>query len=491
MRNILFSIGQIIGTSIMLFIFYRKATLQLGKESFGTWALVMGISSLANVGNLGLAGGLVKYTAEFYILKKFNDIRDSLNFSVLFVALFFFIICAIIYFFKVPIINFVINKPNARLVANSIIPYSLISLFLNGISLLFFSVIDGINKGFIKNIFNFLSTLIFVSFALILIDNYSINGIVYAQIFQSLFFLISSILSVILSIPGYTIFKFKWKKDLFKKIFTYSINLQGLGLITLLYEPLVKGILSKYSGLTAVSYYEIANKVIQQSKAFINLSVVNLIPKISALQATKDEYTSKKMYYFASELGTFVSILIFSGLVGFTPIFSKFSFGTLETDFYFIFIVLIIANLINSLSIPAFYFASAEGYLKILIFGNVIILATLVISTAILKLIVINSMILAWGLALSLGSIYFIQAYQKIKNLNNHWLLNRKNLILFLFSSIISSILFILSIRDSNIILVISVYIIFVISISYFFVFKLKKYPLLNNLIDNLGLKHW
>lgn len=484
-RNIIFSIIQIIGISLLLFIFYRRATSELGKETFGIWALVMGISSIANLGNFGFAGGLVKFTAEFYVLHKFKDIKDSLNLSVLFVSVFFAIICLIIYLSKVPIINYIIKESSYRNIAQLILPFSLFSLFLNSISLLFFSVIDGINKGFIKNIFNLLSTLIFVSIALLLIKNNGIFGIVYAQIAQSFFFLVASLTSVFFLIPQYSIFNTKWRKELFEKIFYYSINLQGIGIITLFYEPIIKGVLSKYSGLSAVSYYEIANKIVQQSKAFINLSVVNLIPKISALSATNQNQRSNSIYYFTSEMDVFVSLTIFLGLLGFSPLFSNFSFGIIDNTFLGLFIALCIANFINALSIPAFYFASAEGNLNILLFGNIIIISSLFFLIFVFNYLNLPNYIWVWVIALVNGSIYFILKYQNLHSLNYNWLFNFKIFIVFGLLLIITLTTYYLLISGYNNNLVIFIYLTYIVIINYFMIIKYKKFPQLNKLIEN------
>jgi hypothetical protein len=51
-------------TAILYFLLYKYLLDKLGIKLLGVWSLILSFSSIANLANIGITSGLVKFVAE-------------------------------------------------------------------------------------------------------------------------------------------------------------------------------------------------------------------------------------------------------------------------------------------------------------------------------------------------------------------------------------------------------------------------------------------
>ena len=97
-NNSLFTVAQIIIVSLCTFFLYRYIIATLGLEKLGLWSLILSITSLGNIAQVGFTGSLVKFSAELSFEKNYKKINAVLNSSILTIGGIIMLLVLVIFF---------------------------------------------------------------------------------------------------------------------------------------------------------------------------------------------------------------------------------------------------------------------------------------------------------------------------------------------------------------------------------------------------------
>jgi len=172
--------------------------------------------------------------------------------------------------------------------------------------------------------------------------------------------------------------------------------------------------LSKFGGLAFLGHYEMASRLVSQFRSLL----VNANQIVVPVVAEKIKTDSKEHFQdFYSKMNRLLLLFTFpmsTILIFLTPLISILWIGELNNDFTFSMYVLTVATMINIMCGPSYFSSLGEGRLSILIIVHV---GMAFVNFALGYILgwTINGygIILAWGLALSLGSISLILIYTK------------------------------------------------------------------------------
>ena len=87
--NIFLTIFQVISSGLVFFFLYKYLYETLGAEKIGLWSLLIGITAISRVGEVGLTGGVVKFISEAVNSKKQD--RASKIIQTVLISLFFLV----------------------------------------------------------------------------------------------------------------------------------------------------------------------------------------------------------------------------------------------------------------------------------------------------------------------------------------------------------------------------------------------------------------
>jgi O-antigen/teichoic acid export membrane protein len=407
---------QVIITGLIYFFLYRYLVKNLGAAQLGIWSLVLATSSIANLANFGITSGLVKFVAEYKASQKENELSVLVSTAFFTICIFFIFLILILYIAASFILKKVVDADHLQLAMN-ILPFSLLSLFFNGIGGVFTSVLEGCQKNYLRN--TIYSTAIIVLFLLtfFLTPKFGLEGVAYAQVMQSFLILIAAFL------VSYKFFKnpdasfFSWKLITFKEIMGYGLKFQVVSICQMMYEPTTKALLSKFGGLSLVGYYEMSSRLVSQIRALIVNANQVMIPVITeaSFKETDSANSIKLLYSKTLSVTLLITIPLITGIVILAPLISKLWIGQFELSFIIFTFILSIANLINIICGPAYFGFMGTGILNPLIKVHVL-MAFLNIAFAYTLGIVIHGygVILAWGISLSSASLLLIYNYNKL-----------------------------------------------------------------------------
>lgn len=399
----------------------------------GVWSVVLATSSIANLANFGIASSVVRYVAIYFTENDIEKIKRLVFTSSIFLFVLFALISIIIYPFAGIILKWVISEKYIG-VALSILPFSLMCLITNAVAGVYSSVLDGLQKNYIRSLIFSSSSLFLLVITYLLTPLFGLKGVAMAQVAQSVYSLIGCLILVIKTIK-YNPFKWNWNKPIFRDIFSYGMKFQFISILGMFNEPVTKALLAKFGGLAFTGYYEMANRLVMQARGVIVNANQSLIPVL--INLGKENYDQWLAFYKKTFNSVFIIALFFMGSVFIgSNIFSIIWIGHEEIIFSNIVLILSFTIFINLLCSPAYFSILADGDLNVLIASQFWI-ATLNLGLGILLGIFFSGygIVIACFASTLFGTGYLIYKFHISKNIRYKYLFTETNIKLFTLGS--------------------------------------------------------
>ena len=160
--------------------------------------------------------------------------------------------------------------------------------------------------------------------------------------------------------------KWNWDYKIFRELINYGAKFQVISVFQMLYEPITKGLISKFGGLAVLGYYEMAARLVNQVRALIVNANQVMVPVVAHTNSTQKE-NLKELYNKMMSITFFVNVLLISVLLIFTPIISILWIGHWEPIFVFSMLLLSTSIFVNILIGPAYFSCVGEGNLNLIL----------------------------------------------------------------------------------------------------------------------------
>lgn len=404
------SVLQVVVTGLFYFLLYSFLVKRLGAEQLGVWSLVLATSSIANLANFGITSGLIKFAAEYKVTGRFERLPQLIGTSLFTIFCFFTVLVGILYFAAFFILKLVV-EPDYLQLALQLLPFSLLSLFLNGLAGVFTSVLEGLQKNYLRNAIITAAIILLYFLTVDFTPRHGLVGVAYAQVIQAAFVLIMAAVLTFKSIGFENLRRMMWRRSVFNEIISYGMKFQVVSVAQMLYEPTTKALLSKFGGLQLVGFYEMASRLVSQLRALV-INANQVIIPVVAEAALVSQDKVKHIYRQTLLLSIVLSVPIFILVILLSPIISEVWIGKFEFSFVVFVAVLALANLPNIFSGPAYFGFMGEGKLNPLIKIHVLI-AVLNLITGLLFGYVFGGygIATAWCVSLALPSIALMYLY--------------------------------------------------------------------------------
>jgi O-antigen/teichoic acid export membrane protein len=410
LTNVGMSILQVIFSGIILFVLYRFLVVTIGIEQLGIWSIVLATTMATQISNLGFSGSVVKFVAKYIARAEFEQVSDVIQTAALSICGFIGLILIIAYPLFQNLLGYIM--PAHRLAdALSLLPYALFSFWLTTIASIFQASLDGCQRIDLRSLLLMGSSLLYLLLAWLMVPNYKLLGLAYAQILQAGSLLLLSWLLLRRILNFLPIIPYCWNRDLFMEMLFYGTNFQLTSIMAMLFDPITKVLLSKFGNLTMVGYYEMAYRMIIQFRAIIVKANQVLVPVIANLNENTPEYI-KKIYKHSYRLLIYLALPFFGGILTAIPLISVLWTGHYEMTFISFALLLTVANFCNILASPAYFANLGTGKLFWNTLAHVVI-AVLNVGLGLLMGVFYggHGVVIASVLALIIGSGIIIIAY--------------------------------------------------------------------------------
>lgn len=411
--NAVSAVVQAVFTALLYFFLYKYLLKSIGIEKLGVWSLILSFSSIANLANLGFTSGLVKFVADYLTENDDTKLGKLIFTSILSMVVLFVLLSLIILFSAQFFLNYIVEEKFLT-DALVILPYSLGSLCINAIGGVFTSVLEGHQKNYIRNFIYIISGIIMYAGTFLLTPLYQLKGVAVAQLLQSFFIFIAAMIFTIKINPNNKIRHWKWSTQSFKELFNYGYKFQLVSLSQLLYEPATKLLLSKYGGLVTLGHYELANKAVNQFRALLVNANQVVVPVVAEKAKMEGDRFLQSFYTKMNRILLLFCLPLSTILLISAPFISLVWIGEYNSDFIFSMAVLTVMTFMNVMNGPAYFSSLGEGRLNVLVFVHI----SIAIINVLLGILLGKSfggygVILAWGIAISVGAVVLIFTYNQ------------------------------------------------------------------------------
>ena len=360
--NVLTTVIQVIVTGIVFIVFYRYLLDRLGIEQLGVWSIVLATASVSRIGDFGLSVGVVRFVAQ--ALAK----EDRLGAAEIVetVAITIGLLMAVMLTAGFPLFKSVLEYllfGQERMTALEILPYALLSFWGMMIAGVFLAGLDGCQRIDLRSGLMALSNIFFLILTLLWVPHFGLKGAAFAQVAQSLGLAFVSWWTLRRQVADLALFPIRWRLPVLKQMIGYGVSSQVISIMSVLFDSITKGLMSKFGGLGSLGYYEMANKLLIQSRAIIVEANRVIIPMVSTL---KDRQPEKIVNIFALSYRSlfYVAVLFYMCVAISLPSISVLWIGSYQSIFVQFALLLTFGWFVNTLAVPAFFLNYGTGELR-------------------------------------------------------------------------------------------------------------------------------
>lgn len=402
---------QVFTVSISYFIIYKLIINTFGEVMLGIWSLIVATSSIANITSLGFSNGILKFIANFSSKNDYNRIKSFIQTAYLSVSILFFFVTLIIYLLSIWFLEELV--PRQFLAdASSLMKWSLVCFWLNGVNSIFLSAIDGLQLIYLRNILIIISTIILV-FLSYFLKKYGIVGIAYAQVIQSILLIVGNIVLLAKRLKTITFLNFSWDKSSFFVMFNYGGKIQIIGILSVFGEPFIKFLFSAIGDFTGLATYEMASRLVSQVRNLIVQSNQSIVPYVAGKYSISRKEI-KEIYYKNLNILGLLAIPIIFNLIYFSPYISTVFLGKSTQFFNYTVLFLCLGWLVNIFSTPSYFIYLGLGSINNILKTHALQTVINVIGGIIFVYYIgSGGIILAIFMALTISSIFNIFSFIK------------------------------------------------------------------------------
>ena len=374
LQNGLFAAIQSVIVTGCLLLVYRLVITHASLEQLGVWSLLLAGSALLRAGHVSGAGALSRFVAMRSPDAGPGHTRNVVH-TVMLTSLGLNAALALVFYKLAPLALPRVIAPEYLGEALALLPFVVGTMVLGSLAIAVTSAIDGAQRADQRAMVLVTAALIFLFSSWLLIPQYGVVGFGVAQLIQQVVILVLGwhVLRRHVSDLGWL--PFHWRRDVFGETAGFAIKLNAIGVVGLLFEPLVKFAFNHTGGPGLVAIYELASRLVVQVRGFVIAAATPLIPAFAAHTDRGDvvfRRTLENSVRFISVAGVAVAL---SAVLG-SPLVSVVVLEKLSPEVLIMSTMLTLGWAINVLAIPFYFAAQGQGFLRWNFVSHIVIAAS-------------------------------------------------------------------------------------------------------------------
>jgi len=343
--------AQVLANAAILFLLYRFLLNSLGIERLGIWSLVLATTSIITLANQGLSSSIVKFVATYAARGNSADVSTLLQTAVISAGALLIVLSIGLYPLAGRALTLVL--PSSRVAeAVAVLPFALISLWLNVIGMIAQAGLAGHEHIAQCNFIDFGGSLSYLALAILLVPRHGLLGLAVAQIAQGAIGLVFTWHLLRRRVAALPWLPRLWSRAKFKEMAAYSAEFQFIAMCQAVREPSTKALLAKFGGLAFTGYYDMASRFVVTVRELIVQANQVLVPTVSHM-FEQDPDAVPRIYRESYRLLFFLVVPSFACLVIASPLVSLLWIGHYESVFVDFVAILAAAAVLSSRRFPA------------------------------------------------------------------------------------------------------------------------------------------
>jgi O-antigen/teichoic acid export membrane protein len=361
-RNVLATVLQVLVTGIVFFVLYRYLLDHLGIAQLGIWSLVLATTSVSRIGDLGLSAGVVRFVAQALSQGNSGRAADIIQTVAVTLGVLMAVLLLVCYPLFSSVLKYLLPEQSVQS-GMLILPYALLSLWAMVVTSVFMGGLDACQRIDLRSGLNVAFNFAYLGMAILWVPTYGLEGVAIAQVAQSIGLVAASWWVLRRQIASLPLLPLTWRLPLLKEMIGYGVNFQIISIMSMLFDPVTKGLMSKFGGLEALGYYEMANKFILQARGLIVETNRVVVPMVSALHDREPQQVVK-LFIRSYQMVFFIAILFYTCIAVGIPSISFIWIGRYQPVFVQFSLLLTLGWFVNTLIGPAFFSNLGTGELR-------------------------------------------------------------------------------------------------------------------------------
>ena len=310
-RNTIFNTAGRMWGILASFLLTPYILHSIGVERFAIWAVVGVLTGYFGLLDFGIGSSFVKYIAEFYARKEYDNINDIISTGVI-LYLFFSTIIMLVAFLTVGPLLSLFKIPHYLYGEAKFVLILGIAIF--GVSNTFSSfgsIQGGLQRMDISNKFMILLSVVNILGVITFLHNgYGLSGL---MVNNAIITIIASIGNVIIGfrlLPQLRCNIGLCTRAMFKKLFSFGYKIQVVRISGLVGMQTDKLLIAYFLNLKFVTFYQLGGVIVEQAKWLCLLGISAIIPTISELNALKDLVTMRSLYLKSVKYLTCITVVL-------------------------------------------------------------------------------------------------------------------------------------------------------------------------------------
>lgn len=435
--NALIAVLQTVVTAAMLFFLYRYLISILSIEALGVWSLIAAASSLANVSNLGLSGGAVRFVSKYLAWGDADGATRAIETAALSVAAIVGLAILLIWPLSYWLLGVVMEGEWVR-VARELLPFMLGALWLNNVGAVLYSGLEGCHRSDLRSLATIATSPVLLILAVWLVPTMGLTGLVWAQSIQYLLWIVAGWILLKRQLPLLPWIRWRWSRLHFSEMWRYGLNFQVISVMTLLSEPVAKGLMSHFGDLASVGYFEMANRLVAQVRGLLVSANQVFVPYYSKLSETS-RYAVRAIYVKNVQAIFLISASVFASLIASLPLVSFAWIGRIDPQFILFSTLLSLGWLLNTLAVPAYFANLGGGWINRNVAGQAAQAGAMALIGWIGgKSVGPTAVVVAWAAGLALGGIVVLGLFHRAEAIGI-WPMSRSSVLKVVIAGVLIS----------------------------------------------------
>lgn len=389
---------------------------KVGPTGYGTWAVLVAISNLTSLADLGLLGTLSKYVAEYHAKRDFASLDRLLGTGLAVFGILAVLVVSLLWFVSPYIVASLFH-------GSAIAPVELLGLFhcllvlvaLNILMFPFSSVTSGLQRLDLTNLVSSGNVLCAgASGGGLLLLGAGLRGLLYGSIFSAALTVTLYALIVRRLLPQVALNPLNADLQEAKNIFNFSLQIyltQGAAAIHNQIEKLYLGL---FVGVVAAGWYDIASDVALKVRSAPQLLLGPILPAASELEARGQQDKLIELYYRTHKYLACVAVPLICFVVTISPRFVELWIGPNFKIVVLPLRILLLVNFFNLTTGPGYLIFAGQRILRPGVYSALVGLGlNIPMSFVLIYLRGFNGALVGTSFSLITASAFFIYLFHR------------------------------------------------------------------------------
>ena len=413
LRNSALSVVQVAVNGGLYLVLYRFLLDTIGVAQLGVWAIVLAWTSVNNVASLGLGGSTTYFIPTYLARGERRYVAALVQTGTLTAAGSLALGLLVFYPFVRTLLGLVIDDPALMPLALSIVPYAFASVWLSATAGIVYASLDGFQRVDQRQMVLVAGGLVLLVGAFVLVPTYGLVGLAQAQLAQAATVLLLSWGLLRRLLPELPLVPWQWSQPAFREMIGYSLRYQVISIALMLLEPVAKSLIAAFGSVSAVGYFEMANRLALQLRAFVVNAHTALVPTLTDLREHAPERL-REIYETSCRLVAVLLLVSLPLLVALVPFVSVVWVGRYEPTFVVFASLLFVGWFGNLVGNPAYVDDLGAGRLRWIVREHVLMaVLNVLLGVALGSIFGGTGVVIGFVTALLAGSLLLAVAYHR------------------------------------------------------------------------------